>query len=99
MIDVVKTNSTPWGRTALNQLIAAGDLIPTDLDPVSLRLRSYAPFSLQANGKTLLGRAFPQGRAAPNVHGYIWRNRDKNQGDLVADKYFVTVETYGEGET
>ncbi len=99
MIDVAKTNSTPWGRTALNQLIAAGDLVPTDLDPVSLRLRSFAPFSLQAGGKTLQGRSFPQGRAAPNVSSYIWRNRDKNQGDLVADKYFVTIETYGEGQT
>jgi hypothetical protein len=42
-------------------------------------------------------RPFTQGRAASNVNSYRFRDRDVNEGDLVADKYFVTVETFSEG--
>jgi hypothetical protein len=97
-IDIVTTNSTPWGRQALNLLVASGDVVPTTTDASSIRLKSSAAFRIQGTSTTLQGRAFPQNNAAPNVNGYVFRDRDKNQGDLIAEKYYVTIETFGEGQ-
>lgn len=87
-IDIVKTSETPYGKQALDLLIKQGDVIPVEPGYWS----GYETTSIAGQ------RSFPQGRFDPNVNKYRFRDRDKNEGDLVSDKYFVTIETF-EDET
>jgi hypothetical protein len=98
-VDVAKTIATPFGQSALNLLLQSGDIVPSDIDSTSTAIQATAAYQLQATETILQGRAFPQGSTAPNINSYAFRERDKGQGDLIADKYFVTIETYGEDET
>lgn len=95
-IDYDKTVKTPHGKQALEQMIQKGDIIP-ETENYFLRnlITRSAITDLQTNP---LGRPFVQNRAAPNHALYRFRDRDKNQGDLAFEKYFVTIETYGEDE-
>jgi hypothetical protein len=102
-IDYEKTIRTPHGKQALEQMIKKGDIIPTTENhaPGSFaRYSQFARYITAAGGlqRNPTGRAFVQNRAAPNHALYRFRDRDKNQGDFAFEKYFVTVETYGEDE-
>lgn len=93
-IDYDKTVKTPHGKQALEQMILKGDIIP---ETENFFARNIIGNSAQANlNKNPIGRPFIQGREASNSYLYRFRDRDKNQGDLSFEKYFVTVETYGE---
>lgn len=87
-IDVAKTSETPYGKQALDLLIKQGDVVPVEPGYWS------SPNTPAVAGQ----RSFLQGRFDPNVNRFRFRNRDKNEGDLVSDKYFVTIETF-EDET
>lgn len=95
-IDYAKTVKTPHGRQALQQMIQKGDIIP---ETENYFYRNSVPRAgvtdLYSNP---IGRPFIQNRLAPNFALFRFRDRDKNQGDLTFEKYFVTVETYGEDE-
>lgn len=93
-IDYAKTIKTPQGKQALQQMIRKGDIIPETEN----HFFSSAVKSSDQVANSSLGRPFTQGRAAPNVGLFRYRDRDKNQGDLTFEKYFVTVETYEEEE-
>jgi len=95
-IDYEKTVKTPDGKQALEQMIKTGDVIVEDENYKAKRLLGRPTFV--GFGKDPTGRSFPQGRAAPNVSLYRFRDRDKNQGDIAFEKYFVTIETYGDDE-
>lgn len=97
-IDVAKTIETPYGKQALDLLLKQGDIISSDSDneSISMRLKGQANVIISENA--ISGRGFSQGRAQPNINNFRFRERDKTQGDLVADKYFVTIETFGEDE-
>lgn len=82
-VDYDATVATPFGKQALEQMLIRGDISAVSENEI-------AP--LRAPGT----RVFPQARAAPNVHQYKHRDRDKNEGDLVFEKYFVVVETFDE---
>lgn len=96
-IDVEQTVETPHGRQALALLLQQGDVVPADywqwggswLNP---------QLQVQTATSVLEGRSFPQGRFPGNINNFKFRDRDKNQGDLIADKYFVTIETFDEEE-
>jgi len=89
-IDYDSTVKTPQGKRALEQLISRGDVQPAlENDQTQLRM--------SAGGRVPAGsRAFVQSRSAPNVNVYRFRDRDKNDGDLSFEKYFVTIETFDE---
>lgn len=98
-IDVEKTLQTPYGRQALDLLIRHGDVVPVG----TFERATNGGFVTARTGVAvtevaLEQRSFPQGRLPDNVNGFKFRDRDKNQGDLIADKYFVTIETFGEDE-
>lgn len=94
-IDYDKTTKTPHGVAALKQMILKGDVIPENENYFARNVVRAAVIDLSRNP---LGRPFPQGRASPNQALFRFRDRDKGQGDLTFEKYFVTVETYGEEE-
>lgn len=98
-IDVEKTQKTPFGRQALDLLIQHGDVVPGDSNFLGINF-SFNRFStlsqIGSTGQITGGRSFPQGRFNPNINNYRFRDRDKNQGDLITDKYFVTIETLDE---
>lgn len=95
-VDYDKTVKTPHGKQALQQMIQKGDIVP-ETENYFLRnlVTRNAVTNLQVNP---LGRQFIQNRSAPNHALFRFRDRDKNQGDLAFEKYFVTIETYGEDE-
>lgn len=94
-IDYDKTVRTPHGSAALKQMILKGDVIPATENHLSRLITKVAITDLNKNP---LGRPFVQGRAAQTHSLFRFRDRDKTQGDLTFEKYFVTVETYGEEE-
>ena len=90
-VDVPMTTASPYGREALSLMIRNGEIVPmTEIQGV--RFQSYTPRAVTPGS-----RPFIQGRFAPNVRKFRYRDRDVSQGDLIADKYFITVETYDEG--
>jgi hypothetical protein len=97
-IDVPKTIETPFGKQALDLLLKQGDVVSTDSDNQSVMARFAGAGNVLAAQKAIGGRGFTQGRAQPNVNNFKFRDRDKTQGDLIADKYFVTIETFGEDD-
>lgn len=90
-IDVTQTIKTPHGRTALDLLIKHGDVIP--VDPLFQNGKPH-DYLIQTFERALEN----QNGVNPNVNRFKFRDRDKTQGDMVADKYFVTIETFGEDE-
>lgn len=98
-IDYEKTIRTPHGKRALEQMIQKGDIVPTTENHfVRSTALNRAIIGAINFAKSPTGRSFVQGRSAPNHALYKFRDRDKNQGDLAFEKYFVTVETFGEDE-
>lgn len=98
-IDYEKTVKTPHGKRALEQMIQKGDVVSTTENHFARSTAMSRASSGVINfAKFPMGRSFVQGRSAPNHALYKFRDRDKNQGDLAFEKYFVTVETYGEDE-
>ena len=82
-VDYDATVATPFGKQALEQMLTRGDITAVSENEIS---------TYRAPGT----RVFPQSRAPGNVHQYKHRDRDKNEGDLVFEKYFVVVETFDE---
>jgi hypothetical protein len=94
-VDVERTIATPYGREALDLMIKNGEIIPTtENEQAASRITPAASRPITPGS-----RSFIQGRFAPNVNKFRYRDRDVNQGDLIADKYFVTVETFDEEGT
>jgi hypothetical protein len=92
-IDVARTTATPFGRQALNLMIKNGDVVPATENDVALSSTTQ----IGTNQITPGGRSFIQNRSSPNVNSWKYRDRDTNQGDVTADKYFITIETFDEG--
>lgn len=88
-IDYDKTMKTPQGKQAFELLMSSGDIVPASENDRSRSRKLGATVTVGARG-------FVQSRASYNFGSYKFRDRDKNQGDLAFEKYFITVETYGE---
>lgn len=80
-IDVVKTMSTPEGKIALEQLMSSGDII------LSAGSRASQHIINTLNSNRISARTFD---------AFKFRERDKNEGDVIFERYFVSVETFGE---
>jgi hypothetical protein len=91
-IDVQTTIATPYGKQAFDLLIKSGDVIEADESTMSSFITRRHPGIFPVRGS----RSFTQGGLSPNLHSYVFRERDKGEGDLIADQYFVTVETLDE---
>lgn len=97
-IDVAQTMETPHGRQALALLLKHGDVVPADYWQWGGSHWLNPELQVQAATSVMEGRSFPQNRFPSNINNFKFRDRDKNQGDLIADKYFVTIETFDEEE-
>ena len=96
-IDVKKTLATPFGRTALDLLIKHGEVVPSNTsNPLDQngqkQWQSLMAAATAADNKTVPGGSLP------NVNSFRFRGRDKTQGDLIADKYFITIEPLDESD-
>ena len=95
-IDVAKTIHTPFGKQALDLLLRHGDIVSVYEGSAYPFFRSYGKTITAETESVLEGRSFLQGRFTPNINNFAFRDRDKNEGDLITDKYFVTIETLNE---
>lgn len=92
-VDISMTTTTPYGREALNLMIRNGELVPlTENAQASFRLLPFSPTPITAGS-----RFFIPGRPTLHPPSFRYRDRDVSQGDLIADKYFITIETFDEG--
>lgn len=87
-IDVDKTLATPYGRAVMEELLRDGEV--EDLRFGNYRHSRYASL-LRRWRQHLIQR----GQWSPI---YSQRHRDKGEGDIIFEKWFVTVETYGEAD-
>ena len=91
-IDVIATTATPYGRDALQLMLQHGEIVPIDEnDAYAQHVDIVGPAPSGFRGLTA-------GTLPANINGYQLRERDRNAGDLVFDKYLVTVETFGKDE-
>jgi len=87
-IDYDKTMKTPHGKLAFEQMLTRGDIVPATENEVKIS---------KALAKAMTNMTLsPTGRSTQNRTVYKYRDRDRSSGDLAFEKYFVTVETYGE---
>jgi len=92
-VDVEQTTQTPYGREALSLMVGNGEIISmTENDDAAFNANPIADRTITPGS-----RPFTQGRAASNVNRFRYRDRDISEGDLIADKYFITIETFDEG--
>jgi hypothetical protein len=97
-IDVEKTIATPYGRTALELMLRHGEIVSNEAGSSNALNAYLSKYHALATEPVLEGRGFISGQALANINNFKFRERDKSQGDLVCDKYFVTIETFGEDE-
>ena len=89
--DFVKTTATENGTLALQQLMLKGEMVPADVNWVPGNVMTTAQEYAQ-----ILSRPTYRGNPDPNLNNFRFRDRDRSEGDLMFEKYFVTIETYGE---
>lgn len=93
-IDYEKTIQNPNGKQVLMQLITTGDVISEDENyQAEQTVRRMITSELSADPAI---RLFVRSRAPENFANFRYRDRDKSEGDLMFEKYFVTVETFDE---
>jgi hypothetical protein len=92
-VDVATTIATPYGQKALELMIQNGEIVSSTENDQALSRATLVGLRPVTPGS----RPFIQGHLTPNVNAYSYRPRDKNEGDLIADKYFITIETFDEG--
>lgn len=93
-IDVAKTTATPYGKEAFNQLIKRGDVVAAGTYVSSRPLSRVLP--LNSSLSQILSRPVSKGNPDPNINNFRFRDRDRSEGDLMFEKYFITIETFGE---
>jgi hypothetical protein len=103
-IDYNKTIGTPLGVKAFDQMLTNGRIIADDQhyprDPITNGLENiFLPFATAANpgfAPAIAARGFASNTVNPNL--YKFHDRDKNEGDFIFEKYFISIETFGEEE-
>jgi hypothetical protein len=84
---------SPQGLEAFNQLFIAGNVLPMACTFES----SFGCYGATFDQYTSpIGQASAIGSAGNQMPSFQLPNRSKVQGDLIMDKYFVTIETLGE---
>lgn len=96
-IDDRQTTSTPQGRQALELLIKQGDVALGDA-PSYLAQYGYNRWRSLVATPVVDGVVAGGGRQ-PTQQSFRFRQTDTSQGDMVSDRYFVTIETLEESDT
>jgi hypothetical protein len=91
-VDVNTTTSTPYGTQALNLMIKDGELVSATENDSAIAQSSQVGVTVVTPGS----RPVSTGQLAANVNAYTYRPRSKGAGDLITDKYFITIETLDE---
>lgn len=97
-IDYDKTMETEFGRESFKQLIKRGDVLPDDRDTLTKSVgrrgrlrgaaRNFRRKSRQRAARAELAKIDPD--------NFFVRERDKGEGDVSFEKYFVVINTFGE---
>jgi hypothetical protein len=94
-VDVQQTCATPYGREALNLMIKNGEIVPiTENQRAEFQFLPYTTRGIVPGSRVFTGRGPFNSRT---TQSFKYRDRDTMQGDLIADKYFITIETFDEG--
>lgn len=95
--DFVKTTATENGTLALQQMISRGEIVPADPAMVPGTFITNLPIDTQLS--QIIARPTYAGRPDPNLNNFRFRDRNRVEGDVMFEKYFVTIETYGSEES
>ncbi len=96
-IDMKKTTATPYGKQALDLLVQHGEIVPSGPE-IHLKQFGFKQWASMLDSSALRGQHTLSRPGETSGGTFRFRTRDKNAGDLVADKYFVTIETLDEGD-
>lgn len=97
-IDEPVMNETKQGAETFNQLVQTGDIIPVDAMSLDEGMMSFDSPPLPSENTKPVGRPFVQNRIEQPVSTFKTPKKTKSQGDLIMEKYFITVESYGEDD-
>jgi hypothetical protein len=97
-IDYSKTTETNYGKAVLDQLIKKNVLSPSKIDTLSSYLYSHGGGSNQFKKGLNYLRNIQKGQNLSDVdHGnFVTKKRNRAEGDVIFEKYFITVQTYGD---
>lgn len=97
-INYAKTVQSVMGKQVLSQMIESGEVVLTDELGHSSRQKEILNSILFELGVTT-NQSLAQNRIPNTPAHFRLRQRDKRQGDVTLEKYFVSIETYGEDAT
>lgn len=97
-IDYDKTTATEFGRKMLNTMITNGDVISsnTSIDANIFAHASKLPLHQIGAEHVSSPKPGQTWSTSQDVNNYKFRDRDRTQGDMMFEKYIVTIETYEE---
>lgn len=91
-IDYDRTVKTKHGKATMQQLLRNGDVVTQSELMRSARAVRSSNFKFSSEQ-----RQFSQSKySASDTNSYRFRDRDRSQGDMAFEKYFVSVETINE---
>ena len=91
-IDYDKTVETEFGKESMRSLIDRGDVISSSSDIRSMITKLNLPLSIQSIKSV---NSNIRGNTS-DVNNFKYRDRDRNEGDMMFEKYFITIESYDE---
>lgn len=91
-IDYDKTVETEFGKEAMKLLIDRGDVVSSALDLKTRLIRLNLPLNVQSLAPSTTSEV---GNTS-DVNNFRYRDRNRIEGDLMFEKYFVTIESYDE---
>lgn len=91
-IDYDKVVETDAGKIALKALLQQGNVVPVDQQNSVVGMTPKS--SVLSKTQTATSPSTVQGSSPTN--SYKYRDRDKQDGDLMLERYFVTIETFGD---
>lgn len=95
-IDYKNTVKTPQGKQALEQLIKKGDVVHITSTQTTALESGTAGRNGTIDLNVLANRQLLMNTIDLGVGSFKLRDRDKGSSDAAFERYFVTIETYGE---
>lgn len=95
-IDFARSTSTVYGTRALRLMLQRGEIIPSAVSKTGKEIKLNLPLRNQLT--RVLSHPAYKGHLDPNINNFHFRERDRNNRDMLFEKYFVTVETIEEND-
>lgn len=96
-IDYDKTMETEFGKETFKQMIKRGDIAPGDIDKFSRAIRKRSRLLKLSKSKSRSRRISARADLARlDTNNFVIREKDRGEGDVSFEKYFIVVNTFGE---